>query len=59
MHDFLDVLAQAARLSINTDYYEDSPQAKAVPVSLKQAILQNKGAAIIAEVRELHPPEES
>ena len=55
MHDFLDVLAQSARLSINTGYYEDTPRAKAVPTSLKQAILQTEGAAIIAEVKGASP----
>lgn len=55
MHDFLDVLAQAARLSINTGYYEDAPRTKTVPSSLKQAIIQTKGAAVIAEVKAASP----
>ena len=55
MRDFLDVLAQAARVSIESGYYDDVTPARSVPASLKQAIIQSNGIAVITEIKGSSP----
>jgi len=55
MADFLDLLAQNARETINNGYYEVETQTITVPVSLRRAIFQCKHAPVIAEVKVASP----
>jgi indole-3-glycerol phosphate synthase len=55
MRDFLDTLAQTAKVSINRAYYKDITPATAVSASLKQAITQSNAAAVITEVKGASP----
>jgi indole-3-glycerol phosphate synthase len=55
MRDFLDTLAQTAKVSINTAYYEDITPATAVSASLKRAIIQSNTAAVITEIKSASP----
>ncbi len=55
MADFLDLLAQNARETINSGYYEVATQTVAVPGSLKKAIFQCKHAPVITEVKVASP----
>jgi len=56
MPDFLDVLTQSARDTINAGYYEQLPQLGALcDVSLKKTIKQAKKIALIAEVKAASP----
>jgi len=55
MADFLDLLAQNARETIDSCYYEVVTPTVAVPVSLRRAIIQCKHAPVIAEVKVASP----
>ena len=55
MRDFLDTLAYTAKASLDSGYYEDDVTATAIPASLKQAIIQSTGNAIISEVKSASP----
>jgi len=55
MHDFLDTLAQTAKATIATGYYDSIPHKRVVPANLKHAIMQTPAAAIIAEVKSSSP----
>ena len=55
MHDFLDRLAESAKVSINMGYYENIACTSAVSVSLKQTIIQSNVAAVIAEIKGASP----
>ena len=55
MRDFLDTLAQTAKATINTNYYQSKNPAKVVLASLKRAIMQSTSAAIITEVKGSSP----
>jgi len=55
MRDFLDILAQTAKATLDTGYYESNPSGKVVWTSLNQAIMQSPAAAIISEVKGSSP----
>ena len=55
MADFLDVLAQDAKETINKGYYEVSTQISTPPISLKKAILESKHIPIITEIKATSP----
>ncbi len=55
MHDFLDVLGQTAKETVNRAYYESPRTSEKVPVSLKEAILERNSTAIITEVKGASP----
>jgi len=55
MPDFLDVLAQDAKATIETGYYEHPSKAVAVPVSLRNTISQSQRVPIIAEIKSASP----
>lgn len=55
MSDFLDTLAQQAKATIASGYYDCLNPVKPVHVSLKRAILQCKAVPIIAEVKGASP----
>jgi len=51
MPDFLDTLAQSAKATISSGYYEALTEAAAPRVSLKKAILEAKNAPVITEIK--------
>ncbi|MBN1357501.1 indole-3-glycerol-phosphate synthase [Candidatus Bathyarchaeota archaeon] len=55
MADFLDTLAQSARATIDSGYYEAVPEEAASRVSLKKAILEAKHAPVITEIKAASP----
>jgi indole-3-glycerol phosphate synthase len=55
MHDFLDLLAADAKATVDSGYYERGVLTKPVAASLKKAILNNRGGAVIAEVKGASP----
>ena len=55
MADFLDTLAKTARETIDSGYYEAVNAAIPFTVSLKQAILEAKNAAVITEIKAASP----
>jgi indole-3-glycerol phosphate synthase len=55
MADFLDTLAKSARETIDGGYYEKLNEAPASSISLKQAILETKNAAVITEIKAASP----
>ncbi len=55
MPDFLDVLAQDAKSTLATGYYEHSNKVLAVPISLRDAILQSSHVPIITEIKWASP----
>ena len=55
MADFLDTLAQSAKATINSGYYEGLKETAPFNVSLKKAILEAKNAAVITEIKAASP----
>src|SRR3972149_4518982 len=55
MADFLDVLAQSAKATINSGYYEAVEAAATSHASLKKAILKAKNAPVITEIKAASP----
>jgi indole-3-glycerol phosphate synthase len=55
MPDFLDSLAQKARETIDSDYYEVSTTISNFSHSLKKAIVQSKHVQIISEIKSASP----
>jgi indole-3-glycerol phosphate synthase len=55
MSDFLDVLAEDAKQTVNEGYYKVSTQRTFSPVSLKKTILESKKNAVITEVKAASP----
>jgi indole-3-glycerol phosphate synthase len=55
MPDFLDTLAQSARATIDSGYYETLNEAAISSVSLKRAILEARNAPIITEIKAASP----
>jgi indole-3-glycerol phosphate synthase len=55
MADFLDVLAQSAKATINSGYYEALEATAPSHVSLKRAIRETKNAAVITEIKAASP----
>ena len=55
MADFLDVLAQNAKKTINEGYYELSTSISTTVVSLKKAIVESKHTPIITEIKAASP----
>ena len=55
MPDFLDILAQDAKQTVNEGYYKVSTQDAFSSVSLKKAILESKKNAVITEVKAASP----
>jgi indole-3-glycerol phosphate synthase len=55
MTDFLDTLAMDAKKTIDRCYYKTALMAKQPKVSLKQAILDCKGNAVITEIKVASP----
>jgi len=56
MADFLDTLAQSARATIDSGYYENAVNAAVTStISLKQAILEAKNAPVITEIKAASP----
>ena len=51
MTDFLDTLAQSARLTIDSGYYDALNAKGASNFSLRQAILQTENAPVITEIK--------
>jgi indole-3-glycerol phosphate synthase len=55
MADFLDTLAQSAKVTIRSGYYESLTEAAASHVSLKKAIQEAKNAPVITEIKAASP----
>jgi indole-3-glycerol phosphate synthase len=55
MADFLDTLAQSARATIDSGYYETPNDAATTSISLKKAILENRKAPVITEIKVASP----
>jgi indole-3-glycerol phosphate synthase len=55
MSDYLDLLAQAAQLTIESEYYEKAIHAGDCQVSLKKAILNSKVNPVITEIKSASP----
>ncbi|MBN1245219.1 indole-3-glycerol-phosphate synthase [Candidatus Bathyarchaeota archaeon] len=55
MADFLDTLAQSAKATIDSGYYEALAEAATSHVSLKKAILEAKNAPVITEIKAASP----
>jgi indole-3-glycerol phosphate synthase len=55
MHDFLDTLAQSAKATIDSGYYETLTETETSCVSLKRAILEAKHAPVITEIKAASP----
>jgi len=55
MADFLDVLAQNSKETINKGYYEVSTNISTPSISLKKAILKSKNIPIITEIKAASP----
>jgi indole-3-glycerol phosphate synthase len=55
MADFLDTLAQSAKETINSGYYETLKETTASHISLKKAILEAKTAPVITEIKAASP----
>lgn len=55
MADFLDTLAQSARATINSGYYETSNETATTRISLKNAILEARNAPVITEIKAASP----
>ena len=55
MADFLDILAESAKATIDSGYYKALPEATTSRASLKKAILEAKHAPIITEIKAASP----
>jgi indole-3-glycerol phosphate synthase len=55
MADFLDTLAQSAKATIDSGYYEPLTEATTSHISLKKAILEAKNAPVITEIKAASP----
>jgi indole-3-glycerol phosphate synthase len=55
MPDFLDTLAQSAKETINSGYYEALKETVTSHISLKKAILEAKNAPVITEIKAASP----
>jgi indole-3-glycerol phosphate synthase len=55
MADFLDTLAQSARATIDSGYYDAVNATVTSSISLKQAILEAKNAPVITEIKAASP----
>jgi indole-3-glycerol phosphate synthase len=55
MADFLDALAQSAKDTINSGYYETLQETITSQISLKEAILKTKKAPVITEIKAASP----
>ncbi len=55
MPDFLDTLAQSARTTVDSGYYEAITESATSRVSLKKAILEAKHAPVITEIKAASP----
>jgi indole-3-glycerol phosphate synthase len=55
MADFLDTLAQSAKATIDSGYYEPLTEVATSRVSLKKAILEAKAAPVITEIKAASP----
>jgi len=55
MADFLDTLAQSARATIDSGYYETLYETAISCISLKQAILEAENAPVITEIKAASP----
>ena len=55
MHDFLDTLAQSAKATIDSGYYETLIETETFQASLKRAILEAKHAPVITEIKAASP----
>jgi indole-3-glycerol phosphate synthase len=55
MADFLDTLAQSAKATIDSGYYEPLTEATTSHISLKKAILEAKNAPVITEIKATSP----
>ena len=55
MSDYLDLLAHAAQLTIESEYYEKAHHFGDCKVSLKKAILNSKVNPIITEIKSASP----
>jgi indole-3-glycerol phosphate synthase len=55
MSDYLDLLAHAAQLTIESRYYEKNPHFSDCQLSLKKAILNSKVNPIITEIKSASP----
>jgi indole-3-glycerol phosphate synthase len=55
MADFLDTLAQSARATIDSGYYETLNEIATSNISLKEAILKTKKAPVITEIKVASP----
>lgn len=55
MPDFLDTLAQSAKATVDSGYYEAVTESATSRVSLKKAILEAKHAPVITEIKAASP----
>jgi indole-3-glycerol phosphate synthase len=55
MADFLDTLAQSAKETVDSGYYEATAKAAASQLSLKKTILEAKHAPVITEIKAASP----
>lgn len=55
MADFLDTLAQSAKATLNSGYYEELTETAPSHISLKKAIREAKNAPVITEIKAASP----
>ena len=55
MADFLDTLAQSAKATIDSGYYEAINEAVASNISLKKAIVEANNLSVISEIKAASP----
>ena len=55
MSDYFDVLARAAQVTIDSEYYEKVKTAESVHLSLKKAILKCQAVPVITEIKAASP----
>lgn len=57
MPDFLDMLVRDAHGTVRDGYYSDVPRTRGVGACLRDAILESRGVALIAEIKAASPSE--
>ncbi|MEM4733184.1 MAG: hypothetical protein QXD70_01490, partial [Candidatus Bathyarchaeia archaeon] len=55
MPDYLDILAQTAKETIQSGYYNITDATATAKLSLRKAILEAKNAPVIAEIKPASP----
>src|SRR5208337_4079001 len=55
MSDFLDVLARAAQITIDSEYYDAVKPADSMHISLRRALVECPSIAVITEIKSASP----